>query len=68
MTAPVLIRSDQLKAWLDIKQDAALIRWLEQNGIPYKFAGKNKPVTTLTQIDKALARTGGLKVDDVEFL
>ena len=50
----MLISFEQLKSWLDCKQDGDVERKLLENKIPYHYGIGGKPVTTLEAVNKPL--------------
>jgi hypothetical protein len=52
----MLLSYDDLKAWTEIKQPAAMVRWLERQGIRYTRDSRGRPVTTQRQVDDAFER------------
>lgn len=46
----MLLSNQQLREWLNIKQNSALIRWLNDNQVAWWLDGKRRPVTTLEDV------------------
>lgn len=70
---PQLLSADELKEWLDIKQSAALKRYLDRNNIPYIETSSGDPVTTLEVLNARLSRKnlaysiGNVETIDLDF-
>lgn len=52
---PNLLTHEDLKDWANIRSKAKLTRWLNENRVAYTFDAKGRPITTLDQLNKALA-------------
>lgn len=51
-----LLNTDELKDWLNIKQSAALKKYLDRNNIPYLETPSGDPVTTTEALNSRLSR------------
>jgi len=58
-----LLSNTQLREKLNSKQDAQIIRWLNERGIRWDKDTKGRPVTTLGQIEKYLEKETHAEVD-----
>jgi exonuclease V gamma subunit len=58
-----LLSNTQLRDKLNSKQDAQIIRWLNERGIRWDRDTKGRPVTTLGQIEKHLEKETHAEVD-----
>lgn len=62
-----LVSLEQLRQWLDYKQQAHVIRWLDENGVRWTTGRDGQPVTTCTQINAALGMRDEGPSQDVQF-
>lgn len=64
----MLLNFEQLKNWLDCKQDGDVERKLKENGISYHYGIGGKPVTTLEAVNKPLIGSANdEKHEPIEF-
>jgi hypothetical protein len=61
----MLLNGEDLKRWLGTTQTARVLRFLNQNRIPYWIAGR-EPVTTLAAINARLI-SAGEPVEEFDF-
>ena len=58
-----LISNQELKEKLNCKQDAKLIKWLNDRHIKWDYDTKHKPITTLSAIERHLFKEPDNEVD-----
>lgn len=58
----MLLSNQQLREWLNIKQNSALIRWLNDNQVTWWLDGKRRPVTTLEDVRGVSQQAGEVEL------
>lgn len=59
----MLISNKQLKKKLDTRQDAQIIKWLNERHIKWDRDTKKKPITTQAAIDSHILKETSSEVD-----
>jgi len=60
-----VLTADQLRRATGYDQDAAVIKWLKRNGIPFHYGKDSRPVTTIQAVNRSLLAAN--ESDDITF-